>query len=202
MFRRFREAVKPNKGKNLDRSFRRLGWIGFWIQVVVGAIPVALMIYFFTFARSATGPRNGLPFVEYLAIANLVILAFTTFWSYRYTRIGRNLADPVRRPAASKVISAAWTGVTASTVGMVFSMVVMLIEAGNLLFYFLKSPQAGVPIVQTSASGAASWVSAVDMVSLSVLILTLFGELIVLVFSLWLLFRSSAAAESLEEGVA
>jgi hypothetical protein len=34
-----------------------------------------------------------------------------------------------------------------------------------------------------------SWVSAADMVSLMALTLTLFAELFVLVFSLWLLFR-------------
>jgi hypothetical protein len=79
----------------------------------------------------------------------------------------------------------------ASTVGMLFSMVVMLVEAANLLYYFLKAPQAGIPVIQTAGHEAVYWVSAVDMVSLIALILTLFAELIVLVFSLWLLFRTS-----------
>jgi hypothetical protein len=73
-------------------------------------------------------------------------------------------------------------------------MTVMTLEAANLLFYFLKSPQAGMPVIQTSGAEGVHWVSAIDMVSLMALILITFAELIVLVFSLWLLFRSTSAS--------
>jgi hypothetical protein len=81
---------------------------------------------------------------------------------------------------------------------MLFSMLVMLIEAATLLFYFLKAPQGGMPVIQTGA-GAVHWVSSVDMLSLVALILMLFAELVVLVFSLWLLFRTSLGAPELSE---
>jgi hypothetical protein len=70
----------------------------------------------------------------------------------------------------------------------------MLIEVAHLLFYFLSTPQGGVQVVQTTSSDSASWVSAVDMLSLLALILCLLAELIVLAFGLWLLFRTSLAA--------
>ena len=92
------------------------------------------------------------------------------------------------RPTESHVTGSVWTGVIVSTIGMMFSMIVMLIEAANLLFYFLKAPQGGMPVIQTGAN-AVHWVSSIDMVSLMALILILFCELVVLVFSLWLLFR-------------
>src|SRR5262249_248475 len=130
-------------------------------------------------------------FIEYLTIVNLLILAFTIFWSYRYTRLARRMLDPERRPSESYVLGCIWTGVVASTVGMLFSMIVMLVEAANLLFYFLKAPQAGIPVIRASGFEAVHWVSSVDMVSLMALILTLFAELLVLVFSLWLLFRTT-----------
>lgn len=149
------------------------------------------MAYYLAFSRSATVSRSGFPFVEYLTIANLLMLVFTTFWSYRYTRLAKRIMDPQRRPSELYVIGSVWTGVVASTVGMLFSMIVMLIEAANLLFYFLKAPQGGIPVVQTSGAEAVHWVSSVDMVSLMALILTLFSELIILVFSLWLLFRTT-----------
>ena len=44
-----------------------------------------------------------------------------------------------------------------------------------------------MPVIQT---GDASWVSAVDMISLTVLSLLIFAEVIVLILSLWLLFRT------------
>jgi hypothetical protein len=200
MFQRLRDAIRPSKGSSLARAFLRLGWAGFWLQVVFGSLPIIVMVYYFAFAHSATVARSGFPFIEYLAIANLLLLAFTTFWSYRYTRLGKQLLQPDRRPSESHVLGTVWTGVVASTLGMLFSMVVMLVEAANLLFYFLKAPQAGIPVIQTGGTEAPHWVSSVDMVSLMVLILTLFAELIVLVISLWLLFRTTFGSPEFPEG--
>jgi hypothetical protein len=36
MFGGLREAIRPAEGRNLATSFRRLSWIGFWVQVVFG----------------------------------------------------------------------------------------------------------------------------------------------------------------------
>jgi hypothetical protein len=85
---------------------------------------------------------------------------------------------------------AAWTGIFASVVGILFSILVMMIEVSHLLFYFLTTPQGGVQVVQTTGSDSASWVSAVDMLSLLALIVTLLVELIVLASGLWLLYRT------------
>jgi hypothetical protein len=191
MLKRLRDAIRPSKGASLARAFSRLGWAGFWLQVVFGSLPIVVMAYYLTFSGSGTVSRSGFAFVEYLTIANLLILVFTTIWSYRYTRLGKRMLGSDPRPSESDVLGVVWTGVVASTIGMLFSMIVMLIEAANLLFYFLKAPQGGIPVVQTGGAEAPHWVSSVDMVSLMALILTLFAELIVLVFSLWLLFRTT-----------
>jgi hypothetical protein len=73
-------------------------------------------------------------------------------------------------------------------------MLVMMFEAVQLLLYFLRAPQAGVPVVQTTGGGPASWVSAADIVSVLVLSITMFIEVIVLALSLWLLCRSLVAS--------
>ena len=64
----------------------------------------------------------------------------------------------------------------------------------HLLFYFLAAPQGGVPVFQTADAGPTGWVSAVDMVSLMALSLFVFAELVVLILSLWLLFRTTQVA--------
>src|SRR5262249_29534920 len=194
MMPRLREAIKPTGGGSLAKAFTRLSWAGFWLQMVFGSLPILMMLYYFAFSVSANTPRAGFRFIEYLALADLLILAFTTAWSYRYTRLARQIADPQRRPAEAHVTKAIWTGLTASAVGMLFSMIVILIESANLLFYFLKAPQAGIPVIQTSGVEAVHWISSVDMLSLMALILTLFAELVVLIFSLWLLFRTTLSS--------
>ena len=189
------EALKPSSGYSLANAFSGLGWTGFWAQIAIGSIPVALAIYSFVFDSSTgAGTRGGLALVEYLTLASLLLLAFTTFWFYRYTRLAKQIADPERRPPEVVVRRAAWTGVVASTLGVVLSILVMLFEVTQLLFYFLRAPQVGIPTVQTTGSGSASWVSAADIVSLLMLILTLFVEVVVLTFSLWLLFRTMTAS--------
>ncbi len=184
-------ALLPSKGNGLANAFLRLGWIGFWTQIAIGSIPVILAIYGFLFNRSTSaGTRGGLALVEYLTAIDLLLLAFTTIWFYRYTRLARRIADPGQRPPKFAVLREVWTGVAASTLGVVVSVLVMLFEVTQLLFYFLRAPQVGIPTIQTTGSGSASWVSAADILSLLILILTLFIELAALGFSLWLLFRT------------
>ncbi|MCG6896365.1 MAG: DUF3611 family protein [Thiocapsa sp.] len=189
MLKEMIEKLRTLPRFSLAGSFKRLGWTGFWIQVMVGALPVVLMGYLIVFAQSPSGPRMGLPIVEYLTFADLLLMVFTTFWFYRYTRIGQRIADPALRPAETQLTRAVWIGVVASSLAILFTIIVMFVELGHLLFYFLSAPQAGVPVIQTTGLGPSSWVSAVDMISLLSLVFTLTAEVFVLIFSLWLLFR-------------
>jgi hypothetical protein len=191
MLQRLRNAITPSKGKSLAGAFSRLGWAGFWLQVVFGSLPLLMMAYYFAFARPDPETRGGFGFLEALTLINLLMLLFTTYWSYRYTRIGKRIKDPEGGPSESYLVGMVWTGVVATTIGMLFSMICILIETANLLFYFLKSPQAGIPVIQTGGIASTHWVSSVDMLSLMALVLFLFAELLVLVMSLWLLFRTT-----------
>jgi Protein of unknown function (DUF3611) len=194
MLQKLGDALRPSRTKSLAKAFWRLGWTGFFVQVALGSIPVLLAIYAFVFGRYASGTRSRLALLEYLTIANLLILVFTTLWFYWYTRLAKRIADPERRPPEYTVQRTAWTGVAASTLGIMFSMVMILVEVAHLLIHFLRAPQAGVPVIQTTGGAPASWVSAVDIMSLMVLNLTLFGEVVVLALSLWLLFRATIAS--------
>jgi hypothetical protein len=189
----FREMLSSKD--SLAKAFLRLGWAGLWIQIVIGSIPVLLVIYALIFGRGAgVGTRSGSLLIECLTIAGLLLMVFTAIWSYRYTRLGKQIADPARRPSEFEIQRVAWIGVAASAVGILFSMLVILFEVVQLLIYFLRAPQAGVPAVQTTGGGQASWVSAADMMNLLALTISLFGELTILVFSIWLLFRCMMAS--------
>jgi len=194
MFQRLLNAIRPSKGRSLARGLYRLGWIGFWLQVAFGAIPLLVMAYCFTFSQTANLTDRTFGFFEYLAIVDLLLLAFTAIWSYRYTRLARRMLGAGPRPTEEKIVDVIWTGVIASTIGILLSMIVALTEVATMLFYFLKAPQGGMPVIQTAGAEALHWVSAVDMVSLMSLHLALFAELIVLVFSLWLLFQATLGA--------
>src|SRR6516162_10897650 len=191
MLQALRRILNPSVSDSLANAFSRLGWTGFWIQIVIGIVPLTLIIY----AQSTGGTtRRGLLLVGYLTIAGFLVLIFTTVWFYRYTRLAQRISNSTLRPSLFLVQKAAWIGVASSVLGVVFSMLVILFEVAQLLMYFLRAPQAGVPAVQTTGGGQASWVSAADMMNLLALTISLFGELTVLVFSIWLLFRSMMAS--------
>jgi Protein of unknown function (DUF3611) len=192
MLQALRRVLRPSISDSLANAFSRLGWIGFWIQIAIGIIPLTLIIYSFISGQSpGAGTRRGLLLVGYLTIAGFLVLIFTTIWSYRYTRLAESISDSTGRPSVFVVQKAAWMGVAASTLGIVFSMLVILFEVAQLLIYFLRAPQAGVPVIQTTGGGQASWVSAADIMHLMALVVTTFGEFTVLAFSLWLLFRTT-----------
>lgn len=194
MFKKLMSNLRPSGFESLGKTFSRLGWMGFWLQIVLGSVPLLLMVFIFAFARSPNGPRTGFPFVEYLTAASLLILVFTIVWFYRYTRLAKCLAEPSTRPSILSITRTIWMGIMVGSLGILVSMLLMIIETGNLLFNFLKAPQGGVPVVQTTGAQALGWVSTIDVASLMALSLFLFAELIVLVFSLWLLFRTMQVA--------
>lgn len=198
MLSKLLQSLTASNDDGLARTFSRLGRTGFWAQVVMGSFTVVLMIYFFIFANSPTGPRAGLPVVEYLALVNIAVLVFTTFWFHRYTRIAGQIADPQLRPSRMSLTKTVWTGLIASTIGLVFSILVIFIESAHLLFYFLATPQGGIPVIQTPVGGSISFVSAVDMLSLMSLILTLAAEIVAMILGLWLLFRTAQPAATVQ----
>lgn len=190
MLSALQNALRPSENRSLARAFSRLGWIGFWMQIVIGAVPLVLAIYALLFgAARAAGTRSGFPLIQYLTFVSLLVLAFTAVWFYRYTRLSVRLADPSQRPTALSMQRTVLTGVLASTLGIVFSMLVLFFEVAQLLVYFLRAPQAGVPVIQTTA-GQASWVSAADILNVLALLLSMFIEVAVLVIGVWLLLRT------------
>jgi Protein of unknown function (DUF3611) len=188
-------VARASTNESLSETFSFFGRIGFWSQIGIGSVPVALFIWAVLFGgNDRVGTRGGFALIEYLTIGSMLVLAFTTIWFYRYTRLANRMAEPGRRPQIQTLRRAAWIGVTASSIGIVFSVLVMMFEVIQLLLYFLHAPQAGVPVIQTTTSGSASWVSG-DVLSLMGLIFAMLVEIVVLALSLWLLFQTYRAAE-------
>jgi hypothetical protein len=192
MLEELTESLKPSKTETLAKAFSRWGRGGFWALVVMGALPLVIMAYTLVFTGSPAGSsRSGLPLVQFFST---VLLVFLTLWFYRYTRIAKRLQDPAAsKPSEVSLRRTVWTGVIAASTAILFSMLVLLLEVGTLLYYFMSAPQAGVPTVQTTGAAVATWVSAVDMMNLLSVILTLGGEIFALIFGLLLLFRTIQA---------
>ncbi len=180
--------------RSIAGSFRRLGWIGFWIQVIVGLLPLAMLLY--VVLNKASGGSLTFDFTDYLALVGLGILAFTALWSYGYTRLAKTIADPDNCPPWAAVARRLWVGLWAGVAGIFMSVLLLVVEVVRLLILFLHAPQGGVPVIRTQAENRSAWVSAIDVVSLLADLCTLIGELVVIGITLWLLFRITRSIDS------
>lgn len=191
------ELANPSHDR-LGRTFQRVGRLGFWVQLIIGSVPMIVGAALFMFSRSVMLPGGRFSLIGFLALASLVILAFTTLWFLRYINIGKSLEQGERKWTQEKLSRAVWIGLTASCIGILFSTVVMVAEVTYLLVNFLEAPQAGLPVIQTtSGEEAVSWISAIDMMSLMALILTVVAEIAVLVLGLWLLSRVMVSGDKI-----
>ena len=176
------------------RSFSRLGWLGVWIQLVLAILPLVILVY--VMFGLATGTRAAFSIFDYLGFIGLAILAFTMLWSFRYTRLAKQIADPDRCPAWASVARTLWIGLWASCAGIFVSVALLIIEVVRLLVILLKAPQGGVPVMRTDTDIRTAWISAIDVVALLAEICTLVGELVVVGITLWLLLRITQSVGS------
>ncbi len=179
---------KPSNPESLSKQFSRLGWIGFWMQLVLLFIPIFLRLYVLFVSSPESAQRKGIDLSNYLSYGSLLIMLFTTFWFFRYTRLARQLADPEACPSEFSVMKTLWIGLGASWLGILFSIILMLNAVFRMLLILLATPQTGIPFAAPGAE-PGKVLSAIDAVSLTSLTLTLTAELLVMFFSLWLLFR-------------
>lgn len=86
----------PSNPESLARLFSRLGWTGFWIQVVLIAVPILLLIYVMFFSGPDSAQGKGIDLSYYLFYGGLMVMLFTTLWFYRYTRLASRITDSQR----------------------------------------------------------------------------------------------------------
>jgi hypothetical protein len=188
---REQRAVVADRG--LGRTFRRVGWLGFWAQIAVALVPIVVVATLFGAFRGFALPGARLDILGWFSLLSLLILLFTIFWSRRYIRIGRAIETAADAPDHAALTRTVWVGMGAGAVGVLLSLIVVLAEIAYLLIVFLEAPQGGAPVFQTVDGNGPAWISAIDMLKLLTLVLTAAAEIVVLLLALWLLFRLSAA---------
>jgi hypothetical protein len=196
-------AIAPER--RLGQRFRRTGWLGFWLQIVLGAVPVALGTWFYMLSPNVTMPGSRFPLISLLTLCVLLILLFTIALFFYYTRVGRRLESGTSRWTRSRLKGLVRLGLAASGVSVLFSAVIILGEVTHMLLTFLEFPQGGVPVIQTTVQDS-TWISALDVLSLLALALSITAEILVLGLGLWLMYwlthaaPAAAPAASLDPG--
>jgi multisubunit Na+/H+ antiporter MnhG subunit len=177
------------KRESIGELLSTLGKVGFFVQLALLVAPILLAVYVLLLGRSHQGSGTGIDFGSYISFGSLLVMIFTTYWFFRYIKLGQRMKDPSRHPAKSTVLTTLWIGLWAGCLGIAFSMLLLLGAAWRILFVLLTNPQSGMLIAPTAGTNPTYTLSAIDAVSLTLLIISLGAELMVLGLSLWLLFR-------------
>ncbi|YAF97244.1 MAG: DUF3611 family protein [Nodularia sp. CChRGM 3473] len=138
------EAARPTP-RQIARSLRWLGWIGFWLQTLLGFIPLLVVVATVLFSPGRQ-QRSGLSFGLGLAIACLAILLFSIYWCFRYTQLANKLESPHLRPAKSQVSQNLQMGLLANIGIMAIAVLIALSQVGALTFKMLIMPQGSTMI--------------------------------------------------------
>ncbi|MGB3534567.1 MAG: DUF3611 family protein [Microcoleaceae cyanobacterium] len=177
-------ATNSSNLQGLANAFRRWGWIGFWMQVILGLIPILILSFALLFRNlpNSEAAGNSVLFIV-LAAACLLALLFALYWCFRYTRLSKKLARSDKHPAKAEVIRCLWIGLLANVVGMSFAVVVSLGQIGTLLFKMLFL----VPTL--SVYNPRTFIAPFDVITMQAMINTIAAELIGIMIALWLLRR-------------
>jgi hypothetical protein len=170
-------------------AFRRFGWFGFAAQLALATIPVGILL----FATLVSPPRQGVGnswLSVFLSYGALLVLIFTIYWCFRYTRLASALEDPDRRPSRANVTQELWVGLLANAVGMACTVMLAMWKVGTLLFKLLSVPQNAAILAPGQAGTVVTrgaLIVPLDMISLQAMVNTIAAELVGIIVTLWLL---------------
>ncbi|MEL4898236.1 DUF3611 family protein [Crocosphaera sp. Alani8] len=133
-------------------NLRRLGWIGFWCQLILGSIPVILLTFQWIFSKEET--MTGIGITNIFSFIDIMTLLFTIFWCFGYTRPAKKLENSEKYPKKAKVLRNVWIGITANLAVMFLAVLIGVITLGRLLYTILSLPQGATTILQDTANKA------------------------------------------------
>jgi Protein of unknown function (DUF3611) len=162
MTNEFENQPAPPNLKQVSQTFRWVGWMSLWAQLVLAIISGVIFVFAGVAAamgRSAAGDSAGNPATGggvFFAIISLGILFYGIFQSFQCVQTGRRLRDknPNLRPKKTDTVNFLWRSLMIRGVGLLFGVVAAEAIAGVLLgksfmaVGAIFSPGAALQIVQ------------------------------------------------------
>lgn len=193
MFDFLRPRVNEFTPQQSARSFRWLGWLGLWLQTLLGFIPLLVVV---TTVLFGSGQQRGSRFSLglWLAIAALVILLFSIYWCFRYTRLANQLERSDQRPAKAAIQRTLKIGLLTNLGSMTAAVLVALLRVGELTFKMLTLPQ-GATVIAPNQSGSmvaqGAVITASNMIAIQAMISAIAASLVGILVALLLIYQVS-----------
>jgi hypothetical protein len=88
-----RSLATSSKLQGIAKTIRLTGWIGFWGQLAFTVVATLALLFASTGRRFSDQPNPGLGVGIFWAVMGILVLLFSLYWNFRYTRMGRKLAN-------------------------------------------------------------------------------------------------------------
>ncbi len=173
----------------LSLGMRRMGWIRFWIQTILGVVVIGVLLFNNIGSSLARNSERALGLGPGLSLTTLafLLLLYSLWQGWLIVRTGRAINSNAR-PSRGETSRLLKRGVIADLLGLVFASVGYQSLAGAL--FVQASMQApGISIGAGVRSMENYPITSLEMLSVLSNTQVLFAHLIGLIFSLWLLQR-------------
>jgi Protein of unknown function (DUF3611) len=171
------------KVKKIAARLRRVGWAGFWLQLVLAVVSTLIFLFAIPFASTgASNPGTGGSLL--FAVGGLIILYVSTYWSFRYVTTARKLKNPDLRPKKADTLKLIRWGLLSSILGMGSSVMGAESIAGTLLG---KSLSLAQPFAVYSPDALSKIIQPLDIFIVLANTHTITAHFIGIVASLWLI---------------
>jgi hypothetical protein len=178
----------PPAVRRISGSFRVVGWLSFWVQIVLAVISSLVLLFAIVnlSARAGAGGSPGTGVGLLFAALGLVAVYLSAFWAFRYAQLGRRLRsrDSAKRPSPKDAIQALRLGTVISMIGMLITLFGGQALIGSLLSKALAQPQGGSVFVPGNIN---QYVEAFDIFVVQANTNTLLAHFVSLASTLWLL---------------
>lgn len=175
----------PQPVRKIAVQLRRVGWIGFWLQLVLAV--VSTLIFLFAIPSIGTGTNNpGTGGSLVFAVGGLLMLYVSTYWSFRYVTIAKKLKNPDLRPKKADTIKTIQWGLMSNTLGMGLSVMGAESIAGTLLG---KSLSVAQPFAMYNPEALSKIIQPLDIFTVLANTHTITAHFVGTVGSLWLLYK-------------
>lgn len=133
--------------KRATVTLNTTGWFGFWGQILLGAI--ALLLLGFASISLSVGSQPdkwGMGFSITLAISAMIALALGIYWSFRYTRLAKQLqfSAPGLAPSQTETTKILWIGLLVNLVGIGLALLGSEAISSSILVRTLAEPEGVV----------------------------------------------------------
>lgn len=115
----------PPKLYDIANKIRLTGWITLWVQLALALVSGFILLVAATGRNVSEQPIAGLGIGLFWAGCGVIVLLFAVYWDFRYTRIGRRLANPnhALHPSKADTIATIRLGIAVSLLGILIAII-------------------------------------------------------------------------------